>query len=301
MKIYVAGSLNMDLVINTDILPDSGVTVSGYGFMSNPGGKGANQAVAAAKSGGDVRMIGCVGREFGRELTLALTGYNVNADRVIKTDDVSSGIAVIIVKDGDNRIILDKGANALVSEEAVREGLKDAEQGDWLITQLEIPTEGVIAALEEGRKKGMYTVLNPAPAMELPDKAFRAADYFVPNQSETLFYTGIYPDSEGKAEEAAAILRAKGVKNVIITMGERGSAAFGQFGKIVSQAVKVKAVDTTAAGDTFVGALTVRLSEGASLEEAMAYANKAAAIAVTRKGAQQSIPTRGETEQCGRK
>ena len=284
----------MDLVINADVMPENGMTVTGGGFMTNPGGKGANQAVAIAKSGGNVTMVGCVGNEFSAQLLNTLQGYGVDVSTVDKLTDVSSGIAVIVVSEGDNRIILDAGANAYVDGQRVNRALVNAVEGDYLVTQLEIPTESVAAALKAGKKRKMITVLNPAPAKVLPDEVWQNIDYFIPNQSETEFYTGIYPDSAQKAEQAARILRSKGVKNVVITLGSLGAIAFNDEEVIMVDSFKVDAVDTTAAGDTFVGAMMVALSEGNTLRHSMTYANKASSITVLRRGAQQSIPYRSE-------
>lgn len=295
-KIFVVGSLNMDLVIRVAKMPRAGETITGEGFMTNPGGKGANQAAAVSKLGGNAYMIGCVGREFGDELIKTLAGYGVNTDYVKKLDDVSSGIAVITVENGDNRIILDRAANGRIDRELIDNALSVANKGDYLMLQLEISLDMVEYALEKGKEKGMITMLNPAPAAELPQKIFGLCDYFTPNQSEAEFYTGVYPSDERSAKECAEILAKRGVKNLVVTMGSEGSAsvADGVFRKVAAN--KVKAVDTTAAGDTYVGALTVKLCEGADIEEAMIFAGKASAITVTRKGAQQAVPFRSEVE-----
>lgn len=296
MKIYVAGSLNMDLVIKAPFMPENGMTISGEGFMTNPGGKGANQAVAIGKLGGEAYMIGCVGNSFGDELKETLKKYGVHTEYVTKLSDVSSGIAVIVVVDGDNRIILDAGANGRVDEALIDEALNTAEAGDYLVCQLEIPQKIVRYALRKAKRKGMTTMLNPAPAATLEDGILENCDYFIPNQSEAEFYTGIYPKDETSAKQCAEALAAKGVKNVVVTMGAEGSAYVGG-GKYVKVACfKADAVDTTAAGDTYAGALATRLSEGADIEEAMTFASKASAITVTRRGAQQSIPLRREVE-----
>lgn len=295
-KIFVVGSLNMDLVIRVAKMPRAGETITGEGFMTNPGGKGANQAAAVSKLGGNAYMIGCVGREFGDELIKTLAGYGVNTDYVKKLDDVSSGIAVITVENGDNRIILDRAANGRIDRELIDNALSVANKGDYLMLQLEISLDMVEYALEKGKEKGMITMLNPAPAAELPQKIFGLCDYFTPNQSEAEFYTGVYPSDERSAKECAEILAKRGVKNLVVTMGSEGSASVsdGVFRKVAAN--KVKAVDTTAAGDTYVGALTVKLCEGADIEEAMIFAGKASAITVTRKGAQQAVPFRSEVE-----
>ena len=295
-KIFVVGSLNMDLVIRVAKMPRAGETITGEGFMTNPGGKGANQAAAVSKLGGNAYMVGCVGREFGDELIRTLAGYGVNTDYVKKLDDVSSGIAVITVENGDNRIILDRAANGRIDRELIDNALSVANEGDYLMLQLEISLDMVEYALEKGKEKGMITMLNPAPAAELPQKIFGLCDYFTPNQSEAEFYTGVYPSDERSAKKCAEILAKKGVKNLVVTMGSEGSASVsgGVFRKVAAN--KVKAVDTTAAGDTYVGALTVKLCEGAEIEEAMIFAGKASAITVTRKGAQQAVPFRSEVE-----
>lgn len=296
MKIFVVGSLNMDLVVKAPFMPENGMTISGEGFMSNPGGKGANQAVAVGKLGGKSYMVGCVGNAFGDELKKTLEGYGVDARFVEKREEVSSGIAVIVVVDGDNRIILDAGANAKVSEDLVERALSSAGEGDYLLVQLEIPVPVVQFALKKGKEKGMVTVLNPAPAAELPPEVFAYCDYFTPNQSETEFYTGIRPVDEVSARACADRLFALGVKNAVITMGTKGSFWCGEAGSCKADCRKVDAVDTTAAGDTFVGAFVTRLSEGAAVEEAMKFASKASSLTVTRRGAQQSIPVRSEVD-----
>lgn len=295
-KIYVVGSINMDLVIHADAMPEAGMTLTGDGFMTNPGGKGANQAVAAAKCGGDVYMVGAVGKAFGSELVETLRGYGVNTDDVCRVSEISSGIAVIMVTHGENRIILDRGANAFVSSRSVRNALAQAQSGDWLIAQLEIPVETVLEALKIAHEKQMRTILNPAPACPLPDEVWQLTDYFIPNQTETQFYTGIYPDTEETAREAARYFLSRGVKNVVITMGSKGALAVSENNVVFAKAYRVNAIDTTAAGDTFVGVLAVKLSESADMREALDFANCASSLTVTRNGAQQSIPTRREIE-----
>lgn len=294
MKIYVVGSLNMDLVIRAPYMPENGVTISGEGFMTNPGGKGANQATAIGKLGGEAYMVGCVGEAFGDELKETLKGWGVRVDYVEKLEGVSSGIAVIVVVDGDNRIILDAGANGRVRETLIDRALEGAGAGDYLVCQLEISREIVRYALRKARQKGMVTVLNPAPAAELLPGILENCDYFMPNQSEAEFYTGIFPEDEDSAKKCAEALAAKGVKNVVVTMGSEGSAYVGEAGYHKAECCKAQAVDTTAAGDTYVGAFVTGLSEGMSVREAMAFASRASAITVTRRGAQKSIPTRAE-------
>ena len=284
----------MDLVIRAPFMPENGVTISGEGFMTNPGGKGANQATAVGKLGGNAYMVGCVGNEFGEELKNTLKGYSVNTDYVKKVEGVSSGIAVIVVVDGDNRIILDAGANAKVDKELIDSALANAEAGDFVICQLEISQEMVEYAFAKAKQKGLTTVLNPAPAAKVLGGIMKNCDWFIPNQSETEFYTGIYPTDENSAKECAKILAQKGVKNLLITMGVSGSACISGDNYVHASSFKVDAIDTTAAGDTYVGAFITALSEGAEIKDAMTFASKASSITVTRKGAQQSIPYRNE-------
>lgn len=300
MRIYIVGSLNMDLVIRAPRVPEAGETLSGEGFMTNPGGKGANQAVAVAKLGGEAYMVGCVGREFGRELTDALRGYGVHADYVRTETDISSGIAVIVVAERDNRIILDAGSNDRTDSALVDRAFADAQAGDYLLVQLEIGLSTVAYALKEAKKRGMVTVLNPAPAARLPQELYEFCDWFMPNQTEAEFYTGIYPSDEESVRRCAEKLGQLGVKNVLITLGTDGSAAVsgGEFRR--TDAVPAEAVDTTAAGDTYVGAFVTRLSEGADIDTAMRFASTASALTVTRRGAQCAIPIREEVEAYAR-
>lgn len=286
----------MDLVIRAARMPQGGETILGEGFLSNPGGKGANQAVAVAKLGGEAYMVGCVGREFGADLLETLQKYGVHADHVRRETDLSSGIAVIIVADGDNRIILDTASNGRTDEALVDRAFADAKEGDYLLVQLEIGLPTVAYALKEAKKRGMITVLNPAPAAKLPQALYADCDWFVPNQTEAQFYTGIYPLDEESIRRCAEKLGRLGVKNVLITLGTDGSASVskGVFRRV--DPVPAAAVDTTAAGDTYVGAFVTRLSEGAEIETAMHFASTASALTVTRRGAQCAIPLRAEVE-----
>lgn len=290
-KIYVAGSINMDLVIRTDTFPKEGMTVMGQCFMTNPGGKGANQAVAIAKAQGYVKMIGAVGSSFGNELLSTLKNYNVDTSKVKQFDNVSSGIAVIVISDNDNRIILDSGSNALVTTKQITEALEDSEPGDYFLTQLEIPVNVVEESIKIASKKRLITILNPAPAQKINEEIFKYLDYFIPNQSECEFYTGIYPKTIDEAIIAGKKLIKKGTKNIIITLGTMGAIFINKETVEFEKAHKVDAIDTTAAGDTFVGTTITNLSKGKTIKEAIRYANLASSITVQRKGAQQAIPT----------
>lgn len=296
MKIYIVGSLNIDLTIGVKELPRRGMTVHGDRLLVNAGGKGANQAVAVSRLGGEAVMVGCVGETFSHELLSSLTGYGVGTRFVERKEGVSSGAAVILVEDGDNRIVLDRGANALVGEPLVRRALSEARAGDFLICQLEIPPETVAFALRLAKEKGMTTLLNPAPALALPAEVFPLCDYFLPNQTEAEFYTGVYPEDAASVAACAQALLKLGVKRPLITLGAQGSVLMQDGALKYAEAFRVETVDTTAAGDTYIGAFAVRLAEGAPPAEAMRFASCASALAVTRRGAQSSIPGREETE-----
>lgn len=290
-KIYVFGSLNMDLVINSPREVLQGETIQGSGFMTNPGGKGANQAVACGKLGGKVFMGGAVGSDgFGTELTNNLSACGVDVSRVRKLPGVPTGVAVILIVNHDNRIILDAGANGLADESDVDRLLADAGPGDILLTQLENRIEIIGYALQKAKALGMTTILNPAPMNLAIMPYLPYADIITPNETELALMAG---SEEQDLNRNAEALFNKGVSVLVITLGGKGYAyrqktdASFYYGK----AIPVEVVDTTAAGDTFCGALAVRLAEDRPLDEALAFANKAASVTVTRKGAQQAIPT----------
>ncbi len=287
--VYVIGSVNMDLVIGAARFPKLGETIRGGNFMTNPGGKGANQAVAAARAGANVRFCGKVGDDhFGSLLLGGLRGYGVDVGAAEVCPSVSSGIASITVIGGDNCIILDGGANALVDEAYVDACLQSAQNGDVLLLQQEIPLPSVRHALRRGREKGMITILNPAPAEGCDLVSLAFADYVLPNETEAAAIAGC-----ADAEQAAAKLAAYGC-TPIVTLGGAGCLLYegGKAERIPCP--KVRAVDTTAAGDTLCGSLAARLSMGDALRPALRYALAAASLAVTRRGAQQSVPTAQE-------
>lgn len=283
-KIFVVGSINTDLVIHAPYLPERGETLTGDSFMIAHGGKGANQAVAAARLGGDVLFCACVGDDvFGREAidSLAREGIDVRNVRVRK--GTPTGTAVIVVVDGDNRIILDKGANAYLEERDVDEALKSASSGDILLVQLENPINVIGHALQVGREKGMLTVLNPAPANREIEPYLSRCDIVVPNETEAEILGGRRELSER-------------VQRLLVTVGAEGFELYEKQRVEKVPCVRVKAVDTTAAGDTFLGGLCAKLSQGAELLSAAKFGGAAASLACTRRGAQPSIPTTSETE-----
>ena len=295
--IYVLGSINMDMVAVAPYMPKSGETLTANKYYTNAGGKGANQAVAIAKLGGNVSMIGKVGSDaYGKYMKDNLASFGVDVTHVSVAEG-NSGVAMIIVVDGDNRIILDAGANGKVTCKDAYEGLKNAKSGDILVMQLEVPLEVVTYAAKIAKEKGMIVILNPAPAVELPVELLQNVDIITPNESETQILTGISVDSEVELALAVKHFYQRGIKNVIITLGSRGSmVSYGNNIDLI-ESRKVKAVDTTSAGDTYVGAVTVKLDNGADIVSACRFASVASSITVTREGAAQSIPTVSEVEE----
>ncbi len=294
MNILVIGSINVDYVIHTDRLPALGETITGSGFAMNFGGKGANQAVALAKAGCTVKLLGAVGDDSAGAAALAnLRAFGVDCDAVLQTD-TPTGAAVITVCGGDNHIILDGGANERVTPEVIAARADLFDWADAVVMQYEIPIESVLAAAKTARAHGKLTVLNPAPVKKVPTELYAYIDYLIPNEFEAEQITGIRQESDDDAADAVRALRALGCTNAIVTLGGRGSAfSYGEdvrFGGIY----RVARVDTTAAGDSFIGGLCAALGDGAPLPDAIRYAAATAAITVSRHGAGVSIPTRDE-------
>ena len=298
-RIAVVGSLNMDLVVRVPRMPVPGETLIGHDFHVIPGGKGANQAVAAARLGAQVTMIGRVGDDdFGRAQQRNLAQEGIDVTHVSVDPEEATGIALITLDaTGQNSIILAPGANmrlTVAHVEAAAQAIADAE---ILICQLESPLEAVTRAIELARAQGVRVILNPAPARPLDTALLHLVDYLIPNESETTLLTGIQVTDLSSAEKAAANLRERGVSTVILTLGEQGALLSTAEGIIHEGGYSVEVVDTTAAGDAFVGGFAVALAEGQPLQEAVRFANAAGALAVTRLGAQPSLPTRRAVEQ----
>ncbi|MFQ3677161.1 MAG: ribokinase [Fimbriimonadaceae bacterium] len=301
-RVYVVGSANMDLMVRADRFPNPGETVLGSAFETFPGGKGANQAVAAGKLGADVRFIGKVGSDsFGEILAQSLRSAGVDVSALARDPDIPGGVAAIVVDaSGQNQIVVVRGANARVTADEVRSGLAGLTAGDVVLVQLETNISAVEAALAAG-PPGVVRVFNPAPAPSepLPESVFTGLDFITPNETETHMLTGILPVDEESRFVAASALLKKGVRNVVLTLGADGCYwQTGPDGPCEAgtrlPAEQVQAVDTVAAGDAFNGALAAFLSEGKPAAEAIRWALKAATISVTRPGAQPSMPTRDE-------
>ena len=296
--VTVVGSLNMDLVARAPRIPQPGETIIGGEFRNVPGGKGANQAVAAARLGATVSMVGRVGRDaFAGPLLDNLVADGIDHTFVIQDPDAATGVALIVVDDGgENSIVVASGANMRLSPADVNGAEAAIAGADALLLQLEIPLESVIRATEIARAHGVRIILNPAPARPLPVELLALVDVLIPNESETALLTGLPVGNQAEAETAAAALRGLGVGAVILTLGARG-AMLAQAGKAeLFPAFDVTPVDTTAAGDAFVGGFAVALAEGKSLPEAVRWGNGAGALAATKLGAQPSLPTRQDLE-----
>ena len=300
-QVVVFGSLNMDLVVRVPRMPAAGETLTGHAFLSNPGGKGANQAVACARQGAAVAMVGRVGADAGGEdLREGRVAEGIDAEGVGTATGEGTGVAAILVDDAaQNCIAVVPGANAQVTPadaEALRPVL---EQAALLLLQLEVPMASVLRAAEVARASGCAVLLNPAPAQALPAALWPLVDILVLNETEARMLSGLASVDVGNAAEAAALLARRGPREVIVTLGADGVVWHSPLGMQRFAARKVKAVDTTAAGDTFIGALAALRVEGLPMEESLAHAIRAAAICVTRPGAQASMPTRAEVAAAG--
>lgn len=297
-EIVVVGSSNTDMILKVSRIPRPGETILGGEFLTAAGGKGANQAVAAACAGGTVSLVARVGRDmFGERAIAGLIEKGIRVEHVTH-DDAPSGVALIFVaEDGENSIGVGSGANARLSPSDVMRAKDKFASAGVVVLQLETPLETVHAAAELGRKNESVVILNPAPARALSDQLLRNVSIITPNETEAELLTGIAVTDDASCRRAADALLARGVGTVIITLGARGAFLATADLQQLIPGFRVTPVDTTAAGDTFNGALAVAIAEGTSPIDAIRFANAAAAISVTRFGAQPSAPSRKEIEQ----
>ncbi|CAI1059974.1 Ribokinase [Serratia grimesii] len=297
-KLVVLGSINADHILNIEHFPQPGETVIGKQYKVAFGGKGANQAVAAGRSGADIAFIACVGADdIGERIRKQLATDRIDTQPIEAITDSTTGVALIFVNgEGENVIGIDAGANAAVTPDYLARYQQKVVDADALLMQLESPLETVIAAAHLAKQHQTQVILNPAPARELPDELLAMIDMITPNETEAHRLTGIAVNNDDDAARAAQALHDKGIATVIITLGSRGVwLSENGRGKLVP-GFKVKAVDTIAAGDTFNGALVTALLEGKMMADAVRFAHAAAAIAVTRPGAQPSVPWREEID-----
>lgn len=301
-RIVVVGSFNMDLVVRIPVIPQPGETLLGGVFATFPGGKGSNQAVAAARLGGEVKLVGRVGADaFGEQLLNMARSEGIDTRGVGVDPQVATGVALIQVDaQGQNSIAVASGANFTLTAGQVRAAFEQLGAFDLLVMPLETPLDTIVTAAKLAHAAGARVILNPAPAQRLPPELLENVDLLIPNEHEAAFLTGIEIHSQQDARQAAAALLRSGPRGVIITLGSRGAvlatAAQPESTFTAVPAFHVQPVDTTAAGDGFVGAFAVALGEGQDLPAAARFASAAAAISVTRHGAQPSLPTRAEVE-----
>lgn len=298
MSVLVLGSINLDLVVDVPRLPVLGETLRGTAFHSSPGGKGANQAVAAARQGASTQLIGRIGADaFGEQLVEAVRASGVRVSGINIDRDAPTGMALICVDtQGQNTIVTVRGANGNVGAEELELLERFRLQSLVLLVQLEIPLPVVMLAAETAREAGLIVVLDPAPMTELPDALLANVSWMTPNQTEAEALTGVVASDEAEALRAAEVLHARGVDRAVVTLGERGCVYAGPDGTLVVAAPHVEVIDTVGAGDAFNGALAASIVAGRDVRGALHAACAAGAIACTRRGALPSLPTAAEVE-----
>jgi ribokinase len=296
MAVVILGSINMDLVVKTPRFPQPGETLTGHTFFTAPGGKGANQAVAAGKLGADTHMVGRVGKDvFGETLLESLKKNGVDISSVAQDEEQPSGTAVIFVDDkAENEIVIVAGANGAVGKADI-ERLDDILQSNGqLLLQLEVPMETVLAAAKIANGKGATVIFDPAPVKVLPEEIYEYIDVITPNETEASALVGFEVDDETSAAKAAKVLQERGVREVVIKMGSKGAYWHNGQQEMFMPAFKVDAIDTVAAGDAFNGAMAAGLAEGLAMQEALRWGMAGGAISTTRSGAQPSLANREE-------
>ena len=297
-KALVIGSLNMDMTVKVEELPKLGETIFGNDFYESCGGKGANQAVAVSKLGMKTEMIGMVGKDSqGEKLIQNLNKYGIISDNVIKSDELTGRAIITVDKKGDNNIIVIPGSNFKITKEHIQDKQDVIASSDVVILQNEIPSETVEFSLLKAKELGKITIFNPAPARQLSEKIFKNTDYLILNETEMEEIFGIGINDKVYIGRIFHKKKECGIRNIILTLGDNGSVLFSEDDNIKKyDAYEVKAIDTTAAGDSFIGAFTMKICEIGNPDEAIKYATAVSAIVVTRQGAQDSIPTREEIE-----
>lgn len=295
--ITVIGSANIDLTVRSVRLPLPGETIVGTGFQRHFGGKGANQAVAAARLGANVRFIGKIGPDtHGKECREQLSREGVDVSHLLESASSPTGTAVILVDEaGQNSIVVVPGANGDLTPAEVKNAKEAIRDSQFLVAQLEVPVPAVLEAFRVANAGHVVTILNPAPAIAIPDELLKRSEVCTPNETELHLLTGMPVGNIEEIEAAARALRKRGAREVVVTLGERGVFTLDGFGAKHLPAVPVQAVDTSGAGDAFTGALAVFLAEGCPIREAIRRAQHLAAISVTRMGTQASFPTRAES------
>ena len=295
-RVLVVGSANVDFTVALSRLPLPGETVTDGTLLVNHGGKGANQAVAARRLGAEVRLVACVGDDpSGHGIRDALASEGIDVTGLAWTREAATGTALIVVDaEGRNQIAVAPGANRCLDVELARKGVADVGWADVMTCQLETPLPTIRWALGEARRRGVTTILNPAPVPEAPLDLWPLVDYLTPNAGEAARLSGVPVIDRASAAKAAEALRRRGVATVVVTLGADGALVVSAGGVVHLPGLAVTAIDTTAAGDTFNAALAVELAEGRALDDALRFANAAAALACTRRGAQPSLPSRAE-------
>jgi ribokinase len=299
VKVAVVGSINIDLVTQVARFPEPGETILGGDLKTIAGGKGANQAVAAARLGAEVAMVGRVGDDvFASRLRQKLVEDGIDVTYVFESVDSASGVALIVVnKEGQNSIVVASGANARLTPHDVDKAAEAIRSADVLLLQLEVPLETICRAAKIAQKENVKVVLNPAPAQQLPADILSLVDILIPNESELNTLSGVQTTNLKEMKTAAATLSSSGVEAVILTAGQNGALLAGKTGVRQFPAFSVKqVVDTTAAGDAFVGGVATAIAEGKRISEAVPRGNAAGALTITRAGAQPSLPSRAEVE-----
>ena len=297
-KALVIGSLNMDMTVKVEELPKLGETIFGDDFYESCGGKGANQAVAISKLGMETEMIGMVGKDSqGEKLIQNLNKYGIKSDNIIKSDDLTGRAIITVDKKGDNNIIVIPGSNFKITKEHIQKKQDVIASSDVVILQNEIPFDTVEFSLLKAKELGKITIFNPAPARQLSEKIFKNTDYLILNETEMEEIFGIGINDKVYIGRIFHKKKECGIRNIILTLCDNGSVLFSEDDNIKKyDAYEVKAVDTTAAGDSFIGAFTMKICETGDADKAIKYATAVSAIVVTRQGAQDSIPTREEIE-----